>query len=251
MKIPFISCSNPAYSSNIFSVWNLDSSQPISQAMPCTARAGEEDLALRGRLQPWWGPRGGRRGAAAGAAGVAGWLLHRGQGAGSGAEPWSGDGEDGEWGGVGGDVAQVVWTLGMEKSPEATVLAKDPQAECWNKWFSEFSRIHSGQTWTNMSIIGNTQEDVRRLRQPSSCGWDGSWSLGEVPLQRASLRRLHRKEVTGTREWLRIINYSSKSQLYNWDILRLICRICSLNMAQQEFSACRESAHDFLVISKS
>ena len=59
---------------------------PTAPPARCTARAGEEDLALRGRLQPWWGPRGGRRGAAAGAAGVVGWLLHRGQGAGSGTE---------------------------------------------------------------------------------------------------------------------------------------------------------------------
>ena len=42
------------------------------------ARAGEEDLTLRGRLQPWGRPRGCGCGAAAGGVVVAGWLLHRG-----------------------------------------------------------------------------------------------------------------------------------------------------------------------------
>ena len=55
---------------------------------------------------------------------------------------------------------------------EATVLAKEPQAVETNGLPNSLEYIvdKHGQTWTNMSIIGNTQEDVRRLRQPSSCG---------------------------------------------------------------------------------
>ena len=65
------------------------------------ARAGEEDLALWGRFHFGRGPRGRGCGAPAGPAGVAGWVLHRGQGARGGAEPWSGWGMGAQGGGSG------------------------------------------------------------------------------------------------------------------------------------------------------
>ena len=75
--------------------------------------------------------------------------------------------------GVGGVEMWRMWCELFECSispEEATVLAKDPQAVETHGFPNSLEYIvdKHGQTW--MSIIGNTQEDVRRLRQPSSCG---------------------------------------------------------------------------------
>lgn len=61
--------------------------------------------------------------------------------------------------------------------------------------YSPSSQILIGELVKRMSIISDSQEDVRNLCQPRDGGRDGAWRPGKVPLQRAGLRKLHREEV--------------------------------------------------------
>ena len=61
--------------------------------------------------------------------------------------------------------------------------------------YSLSSQILIGELVKRMSIISDSQEDVRNLCQPRDGGRDGAWRPRKVPLQRAGLRKLHREEV--------------------------------------------------------